>query len=177
MSSISRRSQNEFRPSIMAESSIPSTKTRQAAAIEGRSKRLRVTGKLCVAFEAMIWEGLTRKDAAEKAGLADPSLRFAMRKPHVMAHFNAELANLRTSLRARNLHRLDGIADASKNDMARVASIKVLEQLADVAEQNHRPDGQSPGVSIIIVQVPDPKVINSAPISAEFERSIPAPGQ
>jgi hypothetical protein len=167
----------------MTENSLPSTiptalPTRQAVAVEGRSKRLRVTGKLRVAFEAMIWEGLTRKDAAAKAGLADSSLRFAMRKPHVMAHFNAELANLRTSLRARNLHRLDGIADASKNDMARVASIKALEQLADVAEQNYRADGPQPGVRIVIVQQgTEPKVANSAPISTEFSRIIPAPGQ
>src|SRR5258705_5668888 len=103
----------------------PTVPTRQAVAVEGRSGRLRVTGKLRIAIEAMIWEGLARKDAAAKAGLADSSLRFAMRKPHVMAHFNAELANLRTSLRARNLHRLDGIADASKNDMAPVPTLEV----------------------------------------------------
>jgi hypothetical protein len=164
----------------MSEKSLPTEfPTRQAAAIEGRSKRLRVTGKLRIAIEAMIWEGLPRREAAEKAGLADPSLRFAMRKPHVMAHFNAELANLRTSLRARNLHRLDGIADASKNDMARVASIKAMEQLADVADEHHR-HGQTamPGVRIVIVQrAPEPKVVNSAPISAEFERIIPASGR
>src|SRR6266436_9000636 len=109
--------------------------TRQAAAIEGRSKRLRVTGKLRTAIEAMIWEGLPRKEAAEKAGLADSSLRFALRKTHVLAHHNAELAALRTSLRARNVHRLDTIADTSGNDMARVASIKALELIADQADE------------------------------------------
>jgi hypothetical protein len=143
--------------------------TRQAAAVEGRSGRMRVTGKLKVAIEAMIWEGLPRADAATKAGMADSSLRFALRKPHVMAHYNAELASLRMSLRARNLHRLDGIAEDSKNDMARVASIKVLEQLADVAEQHHRPgQTQMPGVSIIIMQrAPEPKLADLQIISVE----------
>jgi hypothetical protein len=52
---------------------------------------------------------------------------------------------------ADRLHRLDQIADDSKNDMAKVASIKVLEQISDVADQHSRPgDNQSPGVVIII---------------------------
>src|SRR5690242_3917913 len=98
----------------MSENPLPTKlPTRQAKAVEGRSKRLRVTGKLRMAIEAMIWEGLPRKEAAEKAGLADSSLRFALRKAHVLAHHNAELAALRTSLRARNVHRLDNIADTS----------------------------------------------------------------
>jgi hypothetical protein len=49
----------------MSENSLP---TRQAAAIEGRSARNRVTGKLRIALEAMIWEGLPRAKAAAKAG-------------------------------------------------------------------------------------------------------------
>jgi hypothetical protein len=127
--------------------------TRQAAAIPGRSRRNAVTGKLKAALDAMVWEGLKRTEAAQKAGLADSSLRFALRKPHVLAYFRAETAALRENLRARNLHRLDNIADTSKNDMAKVASIKVLEQIADVADQHSRlGDNQSPGVVIVIQQ-------------------------
>src|SRR5882762_1539394 len=105
--------------------------TRQAAAIEGRSRRSTVTGKLRTALDLMVWSGVLRATAAEKAGLADCSLRAALRKPHVLAHYNAELAALRTSLRAKNVHRLDTIADVSKNDMARVAAVKALEVIAD----------------------------------------------
>jgi hypothetical protein len=126
--------------------------TRQAAAIPGRSRRNAVTGKLKAALDAMVWEGLKRTEAAQKAGLADSSLRFALRKPHVLAYFRAETAALRENLRARNLHRLDNIADTSKNDMAKVASIKVLEQISDVADQHSRPSDQSPGVVIVIQQ-------------------------
>jgi hypothetical protein len=60
--------------------------TRQALAIQGRSRRGAVTGKLKVALDLMVWENFSRKDAAAKAGLADASLRFAFRKPHVMAY-------------------------------------------------------------------------------------------
>jgi hypothetical protein len=125
--------------------------TRQAAAIPGRSRRNAVTGKLKTALDAMVWEGLKRNDAALAAGLAESSLRFALRKPHVLAYFRAETAALRENLRARNLHRLDKIADDSKNDMAKVGAIKVLEQIADIAQQNSGLGSpQSPGVCIII---------------------------
>ena len=112
--------------------------TRQAAAIPGRSRRDAVTGKLKAALDFMVWDNIKRKDAAEKAGLADASLRFAFRKPHVMAYYHAELKALRDNLRASNLHRLDGIADDSKNDMARVGAIKAIEQIADQADEKHR---------------------------------------
>jgi hypothetical protein len=143
----------------MSDGELPTVPTtRQAAAIPGRSRRGAVTGKLRTALDLMVWSGERRADAAQKAGLADSSLRFAMRKPHVMAYYRAELDALRNSLRARNLHRLDGIADTSPNHMARVASIKVIEQIADVAEQHQRPgDARSPGVCIVIVQPPAPR--------------------
>jgi hypothetical protein len=146
----------------MSENSLPTAiRTRQAAAIEGRSKRLTVTGKLKVAIEAMIWEALPRAEAAAKAGMADSSLRFALRKPHVLAHHNAELAALRTSLRARNAHRLNTIAQESKNHMASVAAIKTLEGLADASEQ-HLAAGprQTPGLTIVIHQPAVPKIVD-----------------
>jgi hypothetical protein len=84
----------------MSENTLPTPlptafPTRQAAAIPGRSRRGAVTGKLKTALDLMVWENLKRKDAAAQAGLTDPSLRFAFRKPHVMAYYRAELAALR----------------------------------------------------------------------------------
>jgi hypothetical protein len=63
------------------------------------------------------------------------------------------IAALRNNLRAKNVHRLDTIADESKNDMARVASIKALEQITEQAEARS-PSGatQLPGIQIVIVQ-------------------------
>jgi hypothetical protein len=156
----------------MTETTLPTAfPARQAAAIPGRSARNKVTGKLKVALELMVWHGTKRADAAEQAGLADSSLRFALRKPHVLQHFNAELATLRNSLRARNLHRLDGIADSSRNGMARVASIKALEQIADDADQRQRPGSQQlPGLQIVNVQAPGstapPRILGPAPFPA-----------
>jgi hypothetical protein len=131
----------------------PAMPTRQKLAIEGRSRKGAVTGKLRAALELMVWEGLKRDAAAEKAGLASSSLRFALRKPHVLAFYRAECDALRNSLKARNLHRLDTIADGSKNDMARVASIKALEQISDIADERQgKPAGHLPGLQIVIIQ-------------------------
>ena len=105
--------------------------TRQALAVEGRSARLRVTGRLRTAIEAMAWQGARRDEAAVAAGLTDHSLRAALRKPHVKAFYLGELDVLRTSEKARNIHALCSIRDASENAMAKVSAIKTLESLSD----------------------------------------------
>lgn len=140
--------------------------TRQAAVIEGRSRRGAVTGKLKIALDLMVWENKSRKDAATEAGLADSSLRFAFRKPHVMAYYHGELKALRDNLRASNIHRLDKIADDSKNDMAKVASIKALEQISDQADERFKPGMQQmPGLVIVVNSgIAAPKVIGHEPI-------------
>ena len=159
----------------MSENDLPTKfPTRQAAAIEGRSRRGAVTGKLRTALDLMVWSGERRADAAEKAGLADSSLRAALRKPHVLAHYNAELAALRTSLRAKNVHRLDTIADSSKNDMAKVAAVKAMEAIADQAEERAPRAAMLPGLQIVIVNgTAAPKVIGPEPFDAPVERISP----
>jgi hypothetical protein len=116
-----------------------------------------------------VWDNLTRKEAAEKAGLADSSLRFAFRKPHVMTYYHAELAALRNNLRAKNIHRLDGIAESSQNDMAKVGAIKAMEQIADQADERQRPGAAIlPGLQIVILQsagsTAPARVIGPAPV-------------
>jgi hypothetical protein len=86
-----------------------------------------LTPRVKTAIAAMVQQGLGRKAAAQAAGLSEESLYQALRKPVVLAHYNAELQVLRTSARARNVHVLEEIRDQSGNDMARVAAIKVLE--------------------------------------------------
>jgi hypothetical protein len=160
----------------MNETALPTTfPTRQAATIPGRSRRGAVTGKLRTALDLMVWQGLKRDEAAQEAGLADCSLRAALRKPHVLAHYNAELAVLRTSLRARNLHRLDTIADVSRNDMARVGAIKAMENIADQADERS-PRGAAilPGLQIVIVnRDPSTPAITIGPAPFPASAAIP----
>lgn len=83
--------------------------------------------------------------------------------PECVAHYNSELAALRTSLRAKNVHRLDSIADDSKNDMAKVAALKALETIVDQADVTARPGMQQlPGLIIVNNGTAAPKVIGPA---------------
>lgn len=145
--------------------SEPTLPTRQKLAIPGRSRRNDVTGKLKEALHTMVWDAKSRKDAAEAVGLKDRSVRDALKKPHVAAFLNAEMAARRLSSRAKNLQHLDDIAADSKNDVARVAAIKTME-LIDVAaiEQNRPGAPQLPGLQIIIVQGGPTSPIRPEPI-------------
>jgi hypothetical protein len=96
--------------------------TRQAIAAKDRSLPGRVTGRLKRAVDAMVWQAASRKEAAEMAGMTDHSLRAALKRPHVMAHYLAECEVLRLSGRAKRLHRLEEIAASDKNLNASVAA-------------------------------------------------------
>jgi hypothetical protein len=141
--------------------------TRQAEAIPGRSAPLKVTGRLARAIEQMVWFGASRAEAAEKAGLKDHSLRSALKKPHVLRHYHAELGVLRESTRAKNFHRLDSIADKSGNDMAKVAAVKAMEAISNdpVGANVQRIGGQLPGYVIDLTDQPGLtiRIFNPAP--------------
>jgi hypothetical protein len=137
--------------------------TRQALAIAGRSARNRVTGRLKVAIETMVWSGACRADAARVSGLTDHSLRAALKKPHVKAAYLAELEVLRLSARARAFHRLVELSEQNDNRGAAVAAVRtmVLEG-QDEAVRGFGTTGQSPGLVIQIIAndtPPQPKVI------------------
>jgi hypothetical protein len=81
----------------------------------------------------MVWQGLERADAAAQSGMTDHSLREALRKPHVKAHYLELREVLRLSALAKNIHALVEIRDQKDNHTARVAAIKTLETLNDDA--------------------------------------------
>jgi hypothetical protein len=117
-----------------------------------RSKPLKVTGRLKLAVDAMIWKGLTRREAAEFAKMKEHALYCAFRKPHVRAYYLAELGALRTSARARNFHLLESIAEKGQNEAARVKAIQVMAALEDDAQQRGQVAGNItiPGLTIVI---------------------------
>jgi hypothetical protein len=136
--------------------------TRQALAVHGRSAPHRVTGKLRTAIERMIWQGDKRADAAVAAGMTDHGLRSALRKSHVKAAYLAELDLLRTSERARNVHALVDVRDASDNAMARVAAAKELERSAE-QQPPFAGSGVRPGLLIVVVD-PQGRALPTQPV-------------
>jgi hypothetical protein len=155
--------------------------TRQKLAIEGRSQRGRVSGKLKVALTEMIWRGSRRPEAAAIAKMSDHGLREAMRRPHVKQWYLAELALLRENERPRTFHRLCDLRDQDENKAAAVSAAKALEQLSEENAGRPRVGGVTePGISIMIVNPPaalpgdTAKVIDAVP-ARQIDALGPAP--
>lgn len=109
----------------------------------------KITRKVRAAIACMVWQGLNRGEAAEKAGLKDNSLYVALRRPEVKAEYLAECEVLRVSGRAKRLHHLEELAAQRVNMNASVAAIKVAEQIVDLeAERGGR--RFAPGFVVII---------------------------
>jgi hypothetical protein len=113
----------------------------------------------------MVWQGLTRCEAAQAAGLQDESLRIALAKPHVIAALRREMEVLRLSERPRNIHRLAQIRDAADN-MPAVNAIKALEEIDDIAARAATSLQRAPGLQIVIMPAatPQPPVIDAKPV-------------
>ncbi len=120
-----------------------------------KSRRMQVTGRLKVALDNMVWAGMKRDDAAQAAGLTPHALYSALRKPHVKQWYLAECEILRTSGRARRIHRLEEIGEATSNLNASVQAIRTL----DAPDAANSPGGSSgspttPGLTIQIITAP-----------------------
>jgi hypothetical protein len=150
-----------------------------------RSAPLTVTGRLKRAIDFMVWEGLTRDEAAEKAGLRSHSLYVALRKPHVKSFYLAECEVLRVSGRAKRLHRLEQLAMQDENKNAAVAAIKVADAIPDELQMRAVGAGFTPGVTIRIVNqigaapaapalpAPQPRIVDAQPIEPDYDERNP----
>jgi hypothetical protein len=106
-------------------------------------------------FDGNGLESRITERGSQAAGLTDHSLRAALRKPHVKAFYLAELGNLRSSEKAKNLHARIRVRDSDDNKMATVTAVKTLEQIDDAAEKQflggHPGAPRTPGLVIVIV--------------------------
>jgi hypothetical protein len=112
-------------------------------------KTLRVTGKIRVAIEAMVWDGLPRAQAAEKAGISEHGLYKAFRKPPVKAFYLKELEVLRSSERARSLFRMVELREQDDNKMV---AFNAAKELAGSAE-DQRAGAQAQSLPGLVVQI------------------------
>jgi hypothetical protein len=139
----------------------------------------RITARVRVAILAMVHEGLHRRDAAAKAGLAEHSLYQALRRPLVRALYNSELDVLRTSARARTFHRLEQLRDQDRSPTAAVKACQVLEAINDEVDARPRGTQTIPGFVIVInapsAHMPRPPTIEATPVlddAVEHQREL-----
>jgi hypothetical protein len=113
-----------------------------------------ITRKAKDAIDAMVWLGLPRDEAAKKAGLSDHGLYKALRSPPVKAYYLAECEMLRTSGRARRIHRLEAMLEQSDNKAAVINAALALEGMGNDQASVSAQQKQSPGVVIQIINAP-----------------------
>jgi hypothetical protein len=122
----------------------------------------RVRGRTGQAIDLMLWEGMTRNEAAKALGMNPKSLANAFREPRVKQYWRAGLEALAISACARNIHRLETIRDAADN-MPAVQAIRMLEELTTAeGARAGLPGVRSPGLQIVILQpgaTPHPQVV------------------
>lgn len=109
----------------------------------------------------MVWEGARRPEAAAIGSMTDHSLRSALNKPHVKAFYLSQLQVLRTSEKARNIHRLTQIRDKADN-MPAVQAIKMLEELDGETAARSTGSLSLPGLTIQIINGPGAAAIQPA---------------
>jgi hypothetical protein len=115
-----------------------------------RSAPRRVTGRLKVALDDMVWTGVHYSDAAKAAGLTTRAMRVALTKPHVLAYLRAERQSLRASEGPRTLHRLVALRDQDANRAAAVQAARAIEGLPNENHPSNRAAQYAPGLVIVI---------------------------
>ncbi len=104
----------------------PTTYSRQRRSKSKSQPTHGLNAKAEALVEAMVWDALGRDKAADKVGISRDYAYRLLRSPEVMRHFNAELDAMRTSGKARLVHRLKTITEQDDNQTAAVAAAKVL---------------------------------------------------
>ncbi len=130
-------------------------RTRNQNTVE-RSLPRRVTGRLKLACDLMIWGGanglaLDWDAAARQVGLRTRTMRVAIQKPHVRTYLNEQRRALLVCASAQNISRAVAIRDQDANRMAALGAIKLLEGGADPRTDNG--PVTTPGVCIQIVDL------------------------
>lgn len=113
-----------------------------------KPRELKPTRKIAECISYMVYEGLTRKQAADKAGITEHGLYVAFRKPHVKAAYLRELEVLRTSEMARNFHALIDVREQTDNQQARVNAVKAMREMDAISPLKSA--APTPGVVIVI---------------------------
>lgn len=153
----------------LAKTSDYAHRAQKAAAMvkRGDAKPAKVTKRLRDAIAAMVFEGQTRAEAAETAGITDDGLRKALLKPAVLAHLNEQMEVLRTGARPRALQRIIKLADRAESERVQLDAARYL----DGMDRN----GNTVGAQQVNVQVNNTVNVESPGYVIRLERRADRP--
>ena len=119
----------------------------------------------------MIYEGCDLVVAAQASGLRPDTMRRWLHRPELVGFLRQERAAFRQALCAGNERALAQIRDESDNAMAKVNSIKCLEDMNEDSSLRRAGEVPSPGVTIRIVNVSSPQapIVDVTPKPAQLD--------
>jgi hypothetical protein len=140
----------------------------------------RISKRTRVAIEALCFDGLTRADAAEKAGISDNWLYQQLRRPEVLALRRQLMEVMRTSEGSRTIARAVHLADNAQSEHVRNDANQWLAGIAGIvpvsrSEHTHAHVHTMPGLTIIH-SIPDAGSDDPNVIDAKAKEITPHPG-
>jgi len=123
--------------------------------VDKRRRPRGLTKAIRTALDAIIHDRRTRAQACKIAGITERALYLSLEKPEVARYWNGQIEVLKGAERPANIFALCEVRDQKSNQMARVAAVAKLEQLADVEHARPAHMQVLPGLSIVL-NVPVP---------------------
>jgi hypothetical protein len=132
--------------------------------IQANPKHKEIKGKLRLALDKMIWEGLDWRDAAREVDLELSAMRKSFAKSSVLSYIRQQRQMLRASISTKNDFRLAQIRDDG-NGMPALKAIAMLDAPIDAAAAAQR-NGVTPSIGVTI------QVLSSQPATRQIEPPI-----
>jgi predicted DNA-binding protein (UPF0251 family) len=150
----------------MTDITVNQPETHSVPAAKGPEKlqRLKLTRKVREAIDLMVWNGLKREEAALQVQMKDNSLYVALTRPDVKTYYLNQCEVLRTSGRARRIHRLEAMLEQDANKAAVINAALALESIGNDQASVNAQQTHSPGVVI--------QIINSGPTDARLTQTV-----
>lgn len=126
-----------------------------------RNERRSITGRMKIALDSMVFEGIAWDKAGPQAGLTVRTMRLAIERPHVIRYLRQQRDVFRASVCAGNISALAKLRADSGNAMAQLGAIKVLEQMGDDAQPGAAPKQAAGMVIVVVRQATDAVEINA----------------
>lgn len=102
--------------------SVPAERPKKRNTRLGRG----LSTKRVLLVEAMVFEGLSRQDAAKKVSMTDRAARYALNDRAVMVAYRQQLQILRESEKPKSVHRLAALRDQEKSLKVSLEASKFL---------------------------------------------------
>jgi hypothetical protein len=140
----------------------------------GRSDRGQITGRLKLALDLVVNEGLEPYEAAVKVGYHPRSMRLALNKRHVLTYLRRAREVLRKTASAQNIHFAIQMRARSSNAMARLGAMKFIEQ-DDEAEARSTAGPSAAGFVILLPAGFQPSPPEPIDVTPTVQPAEPAP--